>query len=134
MVGFYAFADSSQPIRIDLDNELAGTSSFPLSRPIPCLPCLTCPFCSADARWFTREEVQAVLGHRDGTTITRREYKRLDEIEGNQNSAGEEKGEEVKEEAPPPFRVPPVTAIAGVLIRDWAEGKIGTGVEKKGNL
>lgn len=25
----------------------------------------------------------------------------------------------------PPFKVPPTTAIAGVLIRDWAEGKIG---------
>lgn len=24
MVGFYAFADSTQPVRIDLDNELVG--------------------------------------------------------------------------------------------------------------
>jgi NAD+ diphosphatase len=29
------------------------------------------------------------------------------------------------EDDDPPFRVPPLTAIAGVLIRDWAEGKIG---------
>jgi len=27
-------------------------------------------------------------------------------------------------ESEPPFRVPPATAIAGVLIRDWAEGKV----------
>lgn len=25
----------------------------------------------------------------------------------------------------PPYRLPPDSAIAGVLIRDWAEGKIG---------
>ena len=25
----------------------------------------------------------------------------------------------------PPFRLPAVSAIAGVLIRDWADGKIG---------
>jgi len=24
-----------------------------------------------------------------------------------------------------PFRLPPITAIAGVLIRDWVDGKIG---------
>lgn len=39
----------------------------------------------------------------------------------------------------PAFRVPPVTAIAGVLIRDWAEGMISfppeeVGVVQKGNL
>ena len=113
MVGFYAVANDSDPIRIDLDNELA------------------------DARWFTRAEVQAVLAHRDGTTITRREYKILDDIEKSDKRG--EKGEYVKEAedlAPPPFRVPPTTAIAGVLIRDWAEGKIniGTGSGQKGNL
>lgn len=32
MVGFYARADAAQPIRLDLDNELMGTSTalFPL--------------------------------------------------------------------------------------------------------
>ena len=36
----------------------------------------------------------------------------------------------------PPFRLPPVTAIAGMLIRDWIDGKIGFFDEplKKGNL
>jgi len=36
----------------------------------------------------------------------------------------------------PPFRLPPVTAIAGVLIRDWAEEQIGFPREEvqKGNL
>lgn len=36
----------------------------------------------------------------------------------------------------PPFRVPPLTAIAGVLISEWAHGKIqpGAGEVKRGNL
>ncbi|KAG1753336.1 NUDIX hydrolase domain-like protein [Suillus lakei] len=69
MVGYYATADSSAPIRTDLDNELE------------------------DARWYTREEVLAVLRHSSGTR---------DE---------------------PPFKMPAPTAIAGVLIQHWAEGK-----------
>lgn len=69
MVGFYARADSTRPIRTDLDNELI------------------------DARWFTRQEVLAVL---------------------NRTSSRESL-----------FELPPKTAIAGVLIRDWAEGRIG---------
>jgi hypothetical protein len=43
---------------------------------------------------------------------------------------------------PPLFRLPGVRAIAGVLVKDWAEGKItnlpaagtGTGSLQKGNL
>jgi len=68
MVGFYARADSTQPVRTDLDNELI------------------------DARWFTRQEVLAAL---------------------NRTSSCESL-----------FGLPSRTAIAGVLIRDWAEGRI----------
>ncbi|EKM81168.1 hypothetical protein AGABI1DRAFT_112859 [Agaricus bisporus var. burnettii JB137-S8] len=98
MVGFYARADSAQPIRVDLDNELV------------------------DARWFTREEVLAVLNH-----TSFRSNKELSE------SFGDDKGDDPKkvlaEQAAvtadePPFKMPPATAIAGVLIRDWAEGRI----------
>jgi NAD+ diphosphatase len=96
MVGFYARADSTHPIRVDLDNELV------------------------DARWFTREEVLAVLNR---TTI--RSNKELSE------SFDEDKGDDTKkvqaEQAPvdeAPFKMPPATAIAGVLIRDWAEGRV----------
>jgi NAD+ diphosphatase len=96
MVGFYARADSTHPIRVDLDNELV------------------------DARWFTREEVLAVLNH-----TSFRSNKELSE------SFDEDKGDNPKkaqvEQAPvdePPFKMPPATAIAGVLIRDWAEGRI----------
>lgn len=112
MVGFYAVANDSDPIRIDLDNELS------------------------DARWFTRAEVQAILAHPDGATITRREYKKLNENESTsaQKYPAAEENVEVEVLAPPPFRVPPTTAIAGVLIRDWAEGRFNVGTGQKGHL
>ncbi|KAG2135819.1 NUDIX hydrolase domain-like protein [Suillus clintonianus] len=72
MIGYYATADSSAPIRTDLDNELE------------------------DARWYTREEVLAVLRHARGT---------------------------INNDSEPPFKIPSPTAIAGVLIQHWAEGK-----------
>jgi len=35
----------------------------------------------------------------------------------------------------PPFRIPPATAIAGVLIRDWVDGKLSFSEERiKQNL
>ncbi|KAF7351019.1 hypothetical protein MSAN_01664200 [Mycena sanguinolenta] len=102
MVGFYVRADASQPIRLDLDNELM------------------------DARWYTRDEILAVLNHALGTKIDASAHKRLAEAA---DSAGHEKvSAEVKtiEQGvdEPPFRVPPTGAIAGVLIRDWAYRKI----------
>ncbi|GJE92791.1 NADH pyrophosphatase domain-containing protein [Phanerochaete sordida] len=88
MAGFFAIADESAPTRVDLDNELE------------------------DARWYTREEILAVLNSTEGTNI-RDPFKAFD--------AGENE---------PPFRLPPVTAIAGVLIQDWAHRKfVITGAE-----
>lgn len=80
MVGFYATAGESQEIRVDLDNELA------------------------DARWFTREEILAVLSHPQGTN-----FRTQATTPPSEND--------------PPFRLPPKAAIAGVLISDWAHGK-----------
>ncbi|KAJ7772048.1 NUDIX hydrolase domain-like protein [Mycena maculata] len=99
MVGFYARADSSQPIRLDLDNELM------------------------DARWYTRAEVLEVLNHVLGTNIVASDHKKFAEAVDGKT------GKEVVEAVPPvvdepPFRVPPTSAIAGVLIREWAYGKI----------
>ncbi|KAI0368308.1 hypothetical protein BV20DRAFT_969354 [Pilatotrama ljubarskyi] len=132
MVGFYAVASASQPIRTDLDNELD------------------------EARWYTREEILAVLNHRDGTTLTRRDHRQLaataEKSNPNQqpNSSGANAlaGDAVKEgekadidaaQEPvdtPPFKVPPLTAIAGVLINEWAHGRAGfqPEVPKRGNL
>ncbi|KAL1660855.1 NUDIX hydrolase domain-like protein [Schizophyllum commune] len=132
MVGCYARADASQPLRIDLDNELE------------------------DARWYTRAEILAVLNHPFGAYLSNRDNRKLTElVEGQQpkslaKTAGAPQSgasgppqsgasvlahsdpdiepdshSEVKEILEdPPFQVPPYTAIAGVLIRDWAEGKI----------
>ena len=122
MVGFVATADVNEPIRTDLDNELA------------------------DAQWYTREQVLSVLNHADGTNISRREYRRIDEninsgsnvankhgappTEGagaqaasSQEAAAASAGPDPVKSDEPLFRVPPLTTIAGVLISDWAHGR-----------
>ncbi|CAE6448399.1 unnamed protein product [Rhizoctonia solani] len=102
MIGCYASADSSQTIRTDLDNELE------------------------DAKWFTREEVLSVLAHPDGTNIRRREYKNFDEAQDQPTKAAAAAGP-IDPQPPkdqPPFRVPPQSAIAGVLISQWAKGEV----------
>jgi len=117
MVGFYARADSTKPIRTDLDNELL------------------------DARWFTREEVRSVLKHRAGTRFEKSDYKKLNEITDGQSNLEQKAhvdstmqaltpAESTTTRQPsysdgPPFRLPGAAAIAGVLIRDWVDGKIG---------
>ncbi|KAF9268540.1 hypothetical protein L218DRAFT_515708 [Marasmius fiardii PR-910] len=137
MVGYYARADSTKPVRTDLDNELV------------------------DARWYTREEILTVLSHQSGTRL---DYKKVSQHEARhhqeqvlaiqkqqeqwrsqQQQPGEGAGalahsdpqivaKEQAEKSNVPetvlddeldFRLPPATAIAGVLIRDWAEKKIG---------
>lgn len=97
------------------------------------MPCL-------DARWFTREEILAVLRHHSGTNFSRRDYKKMAEIQdGPDNIAHsdpsikakeaamakpQEQAVEIDKDNEPPFRMPALTAIAGVLIQHWAEGKI----------
>jgi NAD+ diphosphatase len=72
-----------------------------------------------DARWFTREEVKAVLAHPTGATLN---------LELRNTGAQDD----------PPFRVPSSRAIAGMLIKDWADGKVNYGPEEplvqKGSL
>ncbi|KAK7692196.1 hypothetical protein QCA50_003820 [Cerrena zonata] len=77
MAGFYALGDPNELINLDLDNELE------------------------DAKWYSREEVLAVLNNQDGS---------------------------------PPFKLPPRNALAGVLIRDWANGKVIVGKQSQGSL
>lgn len=60
----------------------------------------------SDARWFTRGEVLSVL-----------------ERTSRPDATGE-----------PLFKIPPPTAIAGVLIKQWAEGNVTLGYAVKGNL
>lgn len=104
---------------------------------------------TTDARWYTREEVIAVLEHAQGTNFTRRDYKNMARIQdgatdeskptavtgsgtGSDPLAGDATvtANQTKATLKPPlpsqtsdepaFRVPPLTAIAGVLISHWA--------------
>ncbi|KZW02458.1 hypothetical protein EXIGLDRAFT_829336 [Exidia glandulosa HHB12029] len=119
MVGCYATADPNAQIRTDLDNELA------------------------DAKWFTRDEILAVLAHPKGTLIRKREYKKFNDYNEGTTTTDEkdkvtvghalapesdgtvkkvEEKERKDDDDTPPFRIPPLTAIAGVLISGWAKG------------
>jgi NAD+ diphosphatase len=111
MVGFYARADASQPIRLDLDNELMGKSSL-----LP--PSGNRLLSRSDARWYTRAEVLEVLNHKLGTRIVASDHKKFAEAADGTTSKEVKESEPVVDE--PPFRVPPTGAIAGVLIREWA--------------
>jgi NAD+ diphosphatase len=119
MVGFYARADANQPIRTDLDNELVGQSSFFIKKGRP--SCRT-----IDARWYTRAEIITVLNHPTGGKFGTAEYKKMTENEEGKPNDDKHLDPALHLKTPddPPFRLPPATAIAGVLIRDWVEGKI----------
>ncbi|KAG9101037.1 nucleolar DEAD-box protein required for synthesis of 60S ribosomal subunit [Ceratobasidium sp. 370] len=121
MIGCYATANSSQPIRTDLDNELEGRHWLFRSR---ALGLTNVCRASLDARWFTREEVLAVLAHPEGTNIRRREYKNFDEAQDRSTKAAAAGTEAQASSDLPAFRVPPKSAIAGVLISQWARGEV----------
>ncbi|KAH0828129.1 NUDIX hydrolase domain-like protein [Lanmaoa asiatica] len=104
MLGFYATADASKPIRTDLDNELE------------------------DARWYTREEVLASLNAASGTTSD----KIASAWTEDKPKAQSETDTIIKAE--PLFKMPPTTAVAGVLIKHWAEGKVDAGNSVNGYL
>ncbi|EJU02047.1 hypothetical protein DACRYDRAFT_116428 [Dacryopinax primogenitus] len=66
-----------------------------------------------DARWFTRAEIRSILGDPDGTII-----RQAPPANGavSESTVRTEEGMKV--------RVPPRTAIAGVLISEWAAGNM----------
>ena len=131
MIGFFATGDPLQPVRTDLDNELDGVLTS-LIRQRTRIPMIT-----LDAQWFTREQVLAVLAHEEGTTFTRKDYKQMNDIVDGKNSAQDvdalagDAAANVAAQLKPArptveelaFRVPPISAIAGVLIYEWAHGK-----------
>ncbi|THG94360.1 hypothetical protein EW026_g7095 [Hermanssonia centrifuga] len=102
MIGFYAIADPSVPTRVDLDNELE------------------------DARWYTREEILAVLAVPGATTIRSRDLGEADKITAENLAGPQSASSTVAGSVPdePPFKLPPLTAIAGVLVHDWAHDKV----------
>ncbi|KIY53593.1 hypothetical protein FISHEDRAFT_68806, partial [Fistulina hepatica ATCC 64428] len=86
------------------------------------------------ARWYTRDEVNAVLSHPKGSYLSSRDNRKLG-AETDKNPASRDfkvpeedavsPNQEDELSPPPSFVVPPAAAIAGVLIRDWASGRIG---------
>lgn len=92
---------------------------------------------SLDAQWYTREQVLSVLRHPIGGNFGKAEYKKMAESTEERDNTKPQldpsldtKGAKAMDPPSgmtdePPFRLPPVTAIAGVLIRDWVDGAIG---------
>jgi NAD+ diphosphatase len=113
MIGCYGLATSdSRDIHLDLDNELE------------------------DARWFARDEVLGMLSS-GANTIRKDEHKKF-EPPANSNAAGvqegaalapaegkfEDKSAPVERKEQVRYRVPPRTAIAGMLVERWANGEL----------
>ncbi|RSH82253.1 NADH pyrophosphatase [Saitozyma podzolica] len=108
MVGCFGRAKDGQTIRLDLDNELE------------------------DAQWFPRSQLAALIADPSGSYLSRDDHKKL-ELKGlseqelaNALAPAEGKPDGVAQKGPLEglTRVPPATAIAGQLIRVWAEGKL----------
>ncbi len=90
-----------------------------------------------DARWFTREEILAILEHKDGTSFTRSDYKQMASMDERDNvkSVGDPPGGvQDGDSRNAAFRIPPRTTIAGVLISDWAFGNVPAEIGLKGRM
>jgi NAD+ diphosphatase len=113
MLGCYGLATSdSEDIHLDLDNELE------------------------DARWFSRDEVLSMLSS-GANKIAKDEHKKFEPPANAGSAAGVQEGAalapaegklEVQDkpagEEKVRFRVPPRTAIAGMLVERWANGEL----------
>ncbi|KAF8663641.1 hypothetical protein AX16_000908 [Volvariella volvacea WC 439] len=108
MVGYYCTANSQARVRTDLDNELV------------------------DAKWYTKE-IQAVLAHSGGAVITKRENPWFEAGKDDHVNEKEQAAPSAtiitttspnQDDSQPAFRVPPRTAVGGVLISDWAFDRV----------
>jgi NAD+ diphosphatase len=129
MMGFYATADSSQPLRTDLDNELEGTSSAS-----ECFSFDDLLARHVEVGWYTRSEVLSFL-RRPNTTPERAVLA----AGKTRISEGAGPGTSGPVADQPLFRLPAATSISGILIREWAEGRIANEQRalprlQKGNL
>jgi NAD+ diphosphatase len=98
-----------------------------------------------DVRWFTRQEIRTVLEHPGGSRFRREHYEKIKDEKQNtdQRSSSRKQADSVtdlptpvvsktaggqagknNQSDEPPFKIPPVYSIAGLLIRDWIKGKI----------
>jgi NAD+ diphosphatase len=132
MVGCFGRAKDGQTIRLDLDNELEGALTPNLAfQKEPGLPAR--PLMHADAQWFPRDQIAALVGHPSGSHLSKSDLKQLDNkgISEQETANALAPAERQPGEAPPEgaideglTRVPPGTAIAGQLIRVWAAGEL----------
>jgi NAD+ diphosphatase len=79
---------------------------------------------TTDARWYTREQVQAVLAHADAAKAEKDAPKWDSGVEDR----AEPQAEALKRDEPD-LKVPPRNAMAGVLLSDWANGKVDISME-----
>jgi NAD+ diphosphatase len=115
MVGCFGRAAPSQTIRLDLDNELE------------------------DAQWFSRDVLAKLTGTKSGSWLSKEDLKKLDDtasgkakddevtagaLAPSEKKEGEGEGEEKGKAGMELTRVPPDTAIAGMLIRTWVNGGV----------
>ncbi|WVO14472.1 hypothetical protein L204_102107 [Cryptococcus depauperatus] len=107
MVGCFGRAKDGQKIRLDLDNELE------------------------DAQWFSRSTIKTIMSSSEASTYTRLDLQKLDD-RSNQSIAAalapaeRKSGDVVGDEGRKNefTKIPPDTAIAGVLMRQWALGDL----------
>lgn len=119
MVGCFGRASDDQTIRFDLDNELE------------------------DAQWFSRSVLAGLVGSKEGSYLSKDDLKKLDDtstgkakleddrVTANALAPSEDQGKkDVDAEGKKGrqgmelTRVPPDTAIAGMLIRTWVNGGV----------
>ncbi|KAF5357367.1 hypothetical protein D9758_005902 [Tetrapyrgos nigripes] len=142
MCGFYARADERKEVRVDLDNELVEAKWYTREDVLEILNWgkegegtkIEWKKVS-EAEKKAEDEQQKVMaqararaqaqgqgeGKKEGEILSvwTENKDHQDVVEDKEK--GKEKGKGKDE---PPFRIPPTTAIAGVLIRDWAVGKV----------
>lgn len=143
MLGCYGRADPNQTIRLDLDNELEGPSLISSISNLSIAQADSSRL-SPDARWFTREELLDILADPKSNIVSKEEATYFNvcplpsspvsshlisqaefDLRQQPGAAPAEKKKEAKK-----FRLPPRSAIAGVLTAEWAQGRVkGFGFE-----
>lgn len=103
MMGCWGIVKEGSDIRIDLDNELEGTSKSYLSDDLRSFLSIL-----VDARFFTRQQVLDVIRSSEPTSFTRDDIKR---IEGTAKSDQTEKERKAVQERGA-FRMPPALVLS----------------------
>jgi NAD+ diphosphatase len=137
MCGFYARADERKEVRVDLDNELVEAKWYTRKEILEILNWGK-EGEGTKIEWKKISEAEKAMEEQQAKTLAQARAQAQAQAKGEGKKEGEilsvwtenkdhqDVVEEKVKEKPdePPFRIPPTTAIAGVLIRDWAMGKV----------